>query len=613
MEFANFTSIYFLTSLILIILFYIIKGRQNSVYISAVFLWEDIQQQKKKKRPRFKFRPRPLMFLQMLIVALIVLGLMQPYFTGTRAAEENVVIIIDKSASMQAEDAAPDRFSRAKMMASSYIEDMDSNISAALIGAGSQPTVLSELTSDHGLVQEKLADLTVSDTELNYQKTAELAHSYLDEGRGRIVFFTDGNFPESEIEETNILNNIEFRLIGEPIGNIAITEIKLAPTSAGANEFQLFVEFSNYYDTLQEIPYVIRSPEMVFVDDTFTIQGGEKEQKVYNLNLEERTPLIVELMIDDTLKLDNRAYAVGGRSRDIFVLIAGEQSNYLERALLLQPGVRLFYREEPDDDLNYDDYDLVIFNEYDPQNDIEGKVVYIDTLPPEIDLDDISAGDEFPVEAFFWEQHHPLLRDINPDDLRIYENPAPLIIEEKDVIIRGRQAPLLAVSEEKIILNFALTESNFPLLPSFPVFFYNVLDMFFQERIYPEYSQIRSGETFNFGRTVPGNVVDIMGPTGEIYSIEEQTEVFTRTDKTGIYQAVINDNSHDYFAVNLLSQQESDLRNTGLNLEEDQINDLEDSTDTAESRINLWPLTVILALIVLPAEWLLYARNGNGV
>ncbi len=94
------------------------------------------------------------------VVVLASLGAAQPTVPGQQVRKQaTIVVAIDTSDSMKANDVAPTRLAAAAAAAKSFVADLPSGFDVGLVTAGASPTVLVAPTLDHGAVLVALEQL----------------------------------------------------------------------------------------------------------------------------------------------------------------------------------------------------------------------------------------------------------------------------------------------------------------------------------------------------------------------------------------------------------------------------------------------------------------------
>ncbi|HEX6512843.1 MAG TPA: VWA domain-containing protein, partial [Chloroflexota bacterium] len=104
-----------------LIVFYLLKVRRHEHEVSSTFLWEQLHRDLVAHEPWQRLKTSLLLLLQVLLMALLTFGLARPFFTANAQASDNIVLLLDASASMQASDVKPNRFEAARAAARDLI------------------------------------------------------------------------------------------------------------------------------------------------------------------------------------------------------------------------------------------------------------------------------------------------------------------------------------------------------------------------------------------------------------------------------------------------------------------------------------------------------------
>src|SRR5829696_6678990 len=99
-------ALLFLPLLAVIAAFYLLRLRRPETAVSSLHLWETLLRDREANAPWQRLRTNLLLFLQLLIVAALILALARPWSTSSAPGGRNLIIVLDTSASMGATDAA---------------------------------------------------------------------------------------------------------------------------------------------------------------------------------------------------------------------------------------------------------------------------------------------------------------------------------------------------------------------------------------------------------------------------------------------------------------------------------------------------------------------------
>ncbi len=94
----------FAAAIPVVIVFYLLKRKRVVKLVSSTLLWQKFLADTQASAPFQKLRKNWLLYLQILLLALVVLALTRPFFATTAKPAQLRVVILDGSASMQAVD-----------------------------------------------------------------------------------------------------------------------------------------------------------------------------------------------------------------------------------------------------------------------------------------------------------------------------------------------------------------------------------------------------------------------------------------------------------------------------------------------------------------------------
>ena len=185
-----------------------------------------------------------------LTLGLCVLALMRPQSpTGTEVASQNVtadiMIVLDVSKSMLAEDAAPNRLARAKAEINELLERVDGQ-RVGLVAFAGRAAVKSPLTSDYGFFRLMLRDVNVRSVSRGGTRIGDAVRKAVavfgpDRGTPRIMLLiTDGedhdSYPLEAVAEAVAAG---IRIVAIGFGSETGSEVVLTDQETGAQNVLL--------------------------------------------------------------------------------------------------------------------------------------------------------------------------------------------------------------------------------------------------------------------------------------------------------------------------------------------------------------------------------------
>src|SRR5207237_7213107 len=135
-------------------LFYLLKRKRVVRLVSSTLLWQKFLAETQASAPFQRLRHNWLLLLQLLMLALVVLALSRPYFSGRLAGGNLQVVILDASASMQSTDETPSRFEKARAEALKLVNSLrDTDRMVVLLAAAVTEVTQCEATENSPLRQ----------------------------------------------------------------------------------------------------------------------------------------------------------------------------------------------------------------------------------------------------------------------------------------------------------------------------------------------------------------------------------------------------------------------------------------------------------------------------
>jgi hypothetical protein len=177
----------------LLIILYFLKLRRQDVEVSSTFLWKKAIQDLQANAPFQKLRRNLLLFLQLIILGGLCFALAQPQVKGQAFVGNRHVILIDRSASMQALDEVDgkgqkiSRFEAARQQAVALVESLgegglltgkDTADEAMVISFDSAAEVRQQFTTDKRALKAAIEALTPTEGPTLAEEAFRLAQAH---------------------------------------------------------------------------------------------------------------------------------------------------------------------------------------------------------------------------------------------------------------------------------------------------------------------------------------------------------------------------------------------------------------------------------------------------
>ncbi len=568
-------ALYLLLAGLFILLLHFLRSRERQRDVSSLTLWRGLPGDPQSKAARFRQHLDPLLLLQLGILIALSFALTQPQIRVDQGGASSLAIVIDGSASMRTTaESGASRYQMAVDEASSLLENVPPE-HALVIQLSEHPTVLSapaDLADPVAAVRSS-APTWYADGSLDGLMTM-LGSVGGPESFARIVVLSDRTIP-------GLPGNAETIVFDEG-DNVGITAFAVRTHPSGSG-ITAFVEILNATDD--------------YVNTTVRISDGESQatlalmlspdaasQYVIPFPASRGSVFTASLDYDDDLPSDNaRRFAID-RAIDVRVYWVGERNRYLTAAL--QASVPVTEVDE------VEDADLIIVNRQDVPAVADGVVLLIQSSMEGV----VTLGDAHDVDAITAvSPDHPLLRSIDPDDLRIRQALDTEFEVDADVLLAADGLPLITeirqAAQRVLVLSFDLMDSNLPVTVDFPLLLRNLT-----------YELVRVPPALTFQSPEVGDVLSLRGrgtiqslarANGQIVGYSDTLLTFAPSEP-GVY-TLTTDRGAFALAVNPPAS-ETQLRAQH-----------EEPTDTAvapssDRLLPLWPGLLILAGLLLLVE-----------
>lgn len=627
-----------LIGLIILIIIYIIKPNYQLRYISSTYVWKLSLKYKKKKLPLSKLRNILLFLCQVAIIIGTTCILAQPFINQDNSKSEgDSIIIVDASASMQAEVSSQSRFERAVEAAMAEAnEALENGRKVTVILASDKASFLvQQATKDQAqLVYDAFDKLTLEAESLwtygtpDVEGAMNLAEQITSYAKNATVsMYTDTTYLNAgAVTVHNVADTAEWNAAildvrATVVENYYRFEIDIASYGAD-NRLDVMCEIFNANDL--DVPMEIELEAYCSDDQVTTLVLGyvaedmpeeEKELITENVAIFSYDHIYVHLNAYDSLDCDNRFYLYGGKKPTIKVQYSSSlPNNYWASALLvLQDTLRDRWdveitEVEEGQEPAMEGFDVYIFEHAVPKTiPMDGIVIYSnpDLLPADAGVrfgQVMGANGELFLSPG---EDHPIMKNIDASKISVtrftsingYDSYIPLVMYEENPLILLKDD----VDQKILLLPFSMHYSNLALLPNFPLLLNNVINYFFPVTIEEYKYEINDVVSMN----ARANELKVEGPNveltfdkfpAELTVTEPGTFTMTQIPISGVM--VI-----EHIHVNIPAS-ESDI-----NLEESVLKNpyFYEESDTADIDLLFYFALAVVALLFI--EWWLKSRD----
>lgn len=618
MSFLAPLALLFALTLPVIIAFYLLKLRRTRREVSSTLLWRRAAEDMQANAPFQKLRRNLLLLLQLLVAALLVLGLARPYLNMRAAGARNMVLLIDHSASMSARDGEGGltRLEQAKARAAELVRGMRPGDQTMVVAFAAKATVLSQFTPDRARLESVIRSIAPTELPNRAADAFALAQSLARPTGAEVVVLSDGAFSTDGISLAQGAK-VRFETVGTGSNNAGIVALDLRRSPEKPKEFQIFATVRNYRDQPMEAQLEVQNNDKLV--DVRPVSVGARGQagQVFNSSL--LTDGRVELRLvngpKDDFPADDAAYAVIKPPGQRRILLVSAGNYFLERALRQLPGRNFeVVRVAPSQYTAEMKGDITIFDGAAPPGPLApGSYFFINALPPVPGF--AESGEEENPFIFDWNPQHPVMRYAELGDVQISRAKKYALPQATQTVAESRELPLISVysadNVEIVLWAFDIFETNFPLRVAFPILVSNTTDWLLRKAPGAESAIATTGQVLQVDAPPETKRVTVFDPSGQGWALSPNAGgrmLFDRTSRAGFYRVELDGKPSEEFGVSLADEYESDIaprQTLALGGGEIRAN----TAGTARSNREVWTWFALAALAFICLEWAVYHRR----
>jgi hypothetical protein len=574
-----------------IVLFHLLRPKREARVVGSVLLWREVERALEARHPLARLRRNLPLWLELFALASLAVALATPLVPGGRGGgAQDVIIIIDASASMKAADGprGETRFDRARAEAREIVRGLRSGERALILLVTPRgPRTARGWTDDPAALEEALASIEATDGPAELGDALVLAAATARRNareRAEVVVFSDGGGPE--VPALDFSGKLRYRAVGSSHENVGITAVELRDEDEpgdehGARRVSVFASVLNAGERGRDVWLELRAFEGddVLAARRLELAPGGRAATVLDARLSPG-PFRVRLSPApgdpehgralDALPSDDEVVVVVSEAREARVALVSarksspsDHGSPLARALAACGGARVELRELRD---AFDpSLRLVVFDGVVPERLPRTNCLIVNpsaSLSPAVKVGEPVLEPRLSA----WDRDDPLLRFVDLSDVLVSRAKRLTLGAGARALVSAHadaaELPLLAAWSDgdasRIVVGFDLAESNWPLRLSFPIFVRNcVLAALADEALGPR-GTIRAGTPVVLRAPSQAAVVRVTTPSGRAVEVraEDGRALFAETDEAGLYRVTSGDLA-SAFAVAVLDEEET--------------------------------------------------------
>ncbi len=606
MTVSNWWPLALLVLIPVIILLYMLKQKAKEYPFSSSMLWREIYNNIEATKPWEKLKKNLLMILQIVTVLLLIFALMAPYLKRGGRRFDNVILVIDTSASMGIrynEDRT--RLEEAIERACDYVDTLSETAQVTILTSDQEAGIVKSNVTDKSDLRKALREIQGTDLKGDAGTAVSVVQSMANQWEQyEAVFLTDtpvelGSLEAQVINLYTDYQNLSMDYIGygteyDEAGNPSLTVIGKITNGTASD----VVTDVNLYgdDTL----LMVQSVQVPAASSQFFYF----QQVDFNGNV-----LMAEINNKDDLEADNRAYAARKGQGQERVLLVTNDNMFLEKAIVNVSWVDLYKTNQLSAVGKDEEFDLYIFDGMVPDTlPEEGNIIYMNPPPGNgitVSASITSVNLEFletEITSYVSGFHFGV------SSAREFERP---VWADNFISSGSGCVGYFGIDGQRrvAVLGFDLHDSDLALQAEFPILVSNLMDYMMVSGMVSE-DYYETGDKIVFNGNLNGSEIRIQNPEGIATTLAAavETSAYTDTGRAGIYsvsQTVNEVENTENFVVRFPVEQES--HQNGEKTEENETVG-EDDKNLSGGR-DLRNLIIILILIALAVEWFVYVRQ----
>ena len=606
MTISNWWPLALLVCIPIIILLYMLKQKAQEYPFSSSMLWKEIFNNIEATKPWEKLKKNLLMILQILTILLLIVALMAPYLKRGGRRYDNVVLVIDTSASMGIrynEDHT--RLEEAVERAVDYIDSLSETSQVTILTADQEAQIVKTNVTDKAELKKALRGLQVTDLSGDASVAVSVVQSMTSQWEQyQAVFMTDTSME---------LGNLDAQVMNlyTDYQNLSMDYVSYGTEYDEAGNASMTVIGKITNDTDQDVTTDVNlygDDTLLMVQSVVIPAGGSQTVYFSQVNFT-GSVLMAEINRKDDLEADNRAYTVVREEGQKRVLLVTDDNMFLEKAVMNIPWVDLYKTSQLSAVGKSEEYDLYIFDGKLPETLPEqGNILYVN---PGSWGDIVQAETLSNVSVAFTDTE--LTRYIAGDSFGVtagkaYERPI-----WADGFLTSGSSCLGYYGETAgrrvAVLGFDIHQSDLALQADFPILISNLMDYKMVSGMVSE-DYYATGDKIVFNGNINGSDLTVQDPNGvsSVLAAAAATNAYTDTDQAGVYtvsQTVNGEERQEKFVVRFPVEQESHQDGETAVSNETK----NEEAQTLSGGRELRNLVILILLFALAVEWFVYVRQ----
>ncbi|MFM7052723.1 MAG: vWA domain-containing protein [Planctomycetota bacterium] len=635
-----------------------LKLRRKRRSVPSNLLWVRSLADLRANAPFQRLRPNFLLLLQILAVLAIAFALAQPEAEGFGTTGGRHVIMIDRSASMNAVETVDgdERITRLELAKRAAVERVrallgggwfSTNASDVMVVAfGSRAEIRAPFTDSIAALESAIEAITPTDESTRIAEAIELSRAFTANDRPdevetalladppTIELYSDGRIDDLSTIALRTGEALIYHRVGEAAANIAVVAVSADRPPEQPDRIQVFAAVVNprtepvkaslqlaVNGTVRALtPEPIEIPAAVERDGQFI--AGRSQVVFRPIEQPSNAAIEVAVVDDDALRDDDAALAVVPPAKRLAVLHVGEGGFVVRTLLEGLPIERFASRPVAEFDAlvaagDLGSWDVIVLDGVAPKSLPAGRYLALGAAPPVAGL--AAYGTQQGVYPRIVRDEHPLFRSASLEELFVSKLTAVTVDKSFQVHAEATEGPLVVSLDRAdlhlVYVAFDPLDSNWPFQRSFVNFMANAVELLG-----------RAGDAVTGRALAPGEAISMRLPPGSrdgIVLLPDGGESKADIDAdgslswgpvrlAGLHRVTFlepgrDDRGERLVAVNIADP--SEARIAPLESLSIGTKDVQGISVASSQRGALWPWVLALGLLIVLVEWWWYQRQ----
>lgn len=246
MHFVHVEALFLLALVAIPIVLFLLPLPRRRARVASTMLWRRMLEREPVRRPRSRLRTLLSILLNAAIIALLVAGFGKLYTGASSEGSGPVVLLLDNSPSMAADDGGTTRIERAKALAAKALTHISSSREIALVTTCPPANVAVRKTSDRVVLRRELAKIKVAASGFPLRETLAAIAPAFGAQAFEVHCFTDAC--ETGSIGVDAPGQLVVHRVGSDRPNAGIVRCAARPLLNAPQKMELSAELHNFSD-----------------------------------------------------------------------------------------------------------------------------------------------------------------------------------------------------------------------------------------------------------------------------------------------------------------------------------------------------------------------------